>query len=245
MKVIDEAEPDPGKSVVGADLVIIAVPVMSSADIFSAIAENLETYAAVSDVGSVKVPVIEAARGSLGKKVSQFVPGHPIAGTEHSGVAASYAGLFENKHVILTPLPDVTDLSAVQKIAALWRGVGADVLQMGAEEHDQLLAMTSHLPHVLAFALVRHLAQHPRADDLFDLAAAGFYDFTRIASSDPAMWRDICLANKSAIADALSEFRDHIDTLADIIANNDGERLFDAFQQAKHARDRGMSGKNS
>ncbi len=243
LKVLDEAELDPAKAVIGADLVLLAVPVMSSAQIFSAIKANLEPSAIISDVGSVKVQVIESARANLGNNISRFVPGHPIAGTEHSGVAASFAELFQDKHVILTPLPGVTDVDAVEKMSALWRVLGADVLEMDAVEHDRLLAMTSHLPHVLAYTLVRQLAQHSRADELFELAAAGFYDFTRIASSDPLMWRDICLANKDAIVDALTDFRGHIDAMLDVIEKNDGERLFEKFQQSKHARDRGMAGK--
>ena len=243
LNVVDEVELDPAKAVIGADLVMIAVPVMSSAQIFSAICANLEPNAVISDVGSVKVPVIDSARENLGENISRFVPGHPIAGTEHSGVAASFAELFQNKHVILTPVPDVTDTNAVEKMSALWRVVGADVLEMDAAEHDRLLAMTSHLPHVLAYALVQQLAQHARADQLFELAAAGFYDFTRIASSDPRMWRDICLANKDAIVDALTDFRGHIDAMLEVIKDNDGERLYKKFQQAKQARDRGMAGK--
>jgi len=241
--VIDLGSTDVQQAAAGADMVVVAVPVLSSAGVFAAMAPALSSNAVITDVGSVKGQVVEAAIENLGEHARRFVPGHPIAGTENSGVAASFAELFENKNVVLTPIPTVTDIAAIQRVSDMWVAVGADVLQMDVSEHDNLLAMTSHLPHVLAYALVGYLAGHPRADSLFQLAAAGFYDFTRIASSDPVMWRDISVSNKAAIATALSGFRDHIDTLLSAIEAADGERLLDAYQRAKNARDLGVAGK--
>lgn len=243
--VVDTVEHDPAAAVAGADMVVVAVPVLSSGEVLSAIAPALQESAVVTDVGSVKAHVVAAAQTSLAAHFSRFVPGHPIAGTENSGVAASFAELYQGKHVVLTPVAGVTDPGAVQQVSAMWSAVGADVLQMGIDEHDKLLAMTSHLPHVLAYILVGYLAQQPRTDDLFELAAAGFYDFTRIASSDPRMWRDICVGNKDAIAAALTGFRAQVDQLLGAIESGDGDRLMDEFQRAKHARDKGMAGKKT
>lgn len=243
--VIDRAEADPAAAVSGADVVVVAVPVMSSAKVFASIVPALTRTTIVTDVGSVKQHVVAAARSTFGDMLPRFIPGHPIAGTEQSGVSASFADLYRDKHVVLTPISGITDPDALRDIQAMWTAVGADVLQMDVAQHDELLAMTSHLPHVLAFGLVDFMRQHAAADRLFDLAAAGFYDFTRIASSNPEMWRDICLSNKEAVCAALSGFRAHIDSLLRAIERGDGDELMRVFEQAKHARDQGLADKKS
>jgi prephenate dehydrogenase len=196
----------------------------------------LSAHAIVTDVGSTKQSVIADATASLGDAVSRFVPGHPIAGTECSGVEASFAELFQQRRVILTPTQE-TDEAATETVAELWRNAGAEVTQMSAVHHDHVLALTSHLPHVLAFALVDRLSQMQEHDEIFAYAAGGFRDFTRIASSDPVVWRDICLNNRSAVLDALQAYRDELDELAQALRNHDGAALEALFSRAKKARD--------
>lgn len=241
--VIDRAEQDPAAAVNGADVVVVAVPVLASPAVFKVIAPALSATAVVTDVGSVKRNVVAAAQDALGELFPRFVPGHPIAGTERSGVSASVAGLYQDKHVVLTPLTGVTDDDALHRVRAMWEAVGADVIQMDIEEHDELLAMTSHLPHVLAYGLVGFLSRQASSERLFELAAGGFYDFTRIASSDPEMWRDICVSNRDAVAAALKGFQHHIDAMLHAIEAGDGDELLRVFQQAKRARDQGLAGK--
>jgi len=190
----------------------------------------------VTDVGSVKASVIAAARTALGSRFSHFVPGHPIAGTEQSGVAASLPDLFAKRRVILTPETE-TDTLAVGKVRAMWQVAGAEVVAMPATEHDALLAASSHLPHLLSYALVDMLVRRDDHRAIFDCAAGGFRDFTRIAASDPVMWRDICLANREAILDVLRQYRDDLGDLVLAVEKGDGHWLLDTFNRAKHARD--------
>ena len=165
-----------------------------------------------------------------------LVPAHPIAGTEHSGFEHAVAGLYDGARVILTPLPE-TDAGAVERVQRLWEQAGARVSRLSPERHDQALAAVSHLPHMLAYSLVAAIAASEQADELFDLAAGGFRDFTRIASSDPVMWRDICLANRAALGAALQQFRGRLDALAQAIERGDGDFLAQLFAGAKQARD--------
>ena len=165
-----------------------------------------------------------------------FVPGHPIAGIEQSGVTASIPDLYRNRRVILTPLPD-TDRAAVDRVRTMWEATGATVTEMDPTHHDEVLAATSHLPHVLAFALVESLARLHDKREIFEYAAGGFRDFTRIASSDPVMWRDICLANGDAILAMIKRFSRDLDVLAAAVSTHDGEKLLQLFSAAKHARD--------
>lgn len=235
--VIDRYETDPAAAVAGADLVVAAVPLGAMEAVFRRIAPALGPQTVITDVGSAKAGVVEAARAALGEAFPRFVPGHPIAGTEQSGVEASFAKLFENHRVILTPLAE-TDPAAVERVRALWQASGAQVTEMAVEHHDAVLAATSHLPHLLAYALVDSLARLGNREEIFQYAAGGFRDFTRIASSDPVMWRDICLANRDAILSMLERFAGELDTLTGLIEAGDGDALLSLFSRAKEARDR-------
>jgi prephenate dehydrogenase len=234
--VADRVTTDPADAVRDADVVVLGVPLSAMRDLMAKIAPALPAHAIVTDVGSTKQSVIADAAASLGDALSRFVPGHPIAGTERSGVEASFAELFHERRVILTPI-DTTDPTATETITALWRKAGATVTQMTAQHHDRVLALTSHLPHVLAFALVDRLSQMQEQDEIFAYAAGGFRDFTRIASSDPVVWRDICLNNRSALLDALQAYRDELDELTQALRNHDGAALEALFARAKKARD--------
>lgn len=241
--VIDRAETR--ASAVGpADLVVIATPVRAVPEVMQAFAPHLAEDTVVTDAGSVKRFVCDAGDEHLGAARARFVPGHPIAGTEHSGVEASFAALFENRTVILTPGGDASR-TAVDKVTRMWRAAGANVISMSPERHDELLAATSHLPHMVAYALVNCLAGHPQHEELFRLAAGGFYDFTRIASSDPVMWRDIGLTNTGPLIDALKSFRAGLDKLIEALGTRDEKTLERMFLDAKQARDLGLARKNA
>jgi prephenate dehydrogenase len=235
--VIDRAETDCARAVRSADVVVVATPVGSMEEVFAQIAPHLDAATIVTDVGSSKGSVIAAARNAFGAVPPTFVPGHPIAGTERSGAEASFAELFQNRKVILTPLPE-TRSSAVAKVRALWEAAGAQVIEMSAEHHDQVLAATSHLPHVLAYTLVHCLARMDDSREIFNYAAGGFRDFTRIASSDPRMWHDICLANRDELLGVIRKFGIELETLAKALRDGNGEYLLKVFEQAKEARDR-------
>jgi prephenate dehydrogenase len=234
--VADRVTTDPVDAVRDADVVVLAVPLSAMRDLMARIAPALLAHAILTDVGSTKQSVIADAKAALGERIARFVPGHPIAGTERSGVEASFAELFQERRVILTPM-EATDPAATQTIAELWHQAGATVTQMSAQHHDRVLALTSHLPHVLAFALVDRLSQMQEQDEIFAYAAGGFRDFTRIASSDPVVWRDICLNNRSAVLDALQVYRDELDELTQALRNHDGAALEALFARAKRARD--------
>jgi prephenate dehydrogenase len=217
-------------------MVFVAVPLGAMGQVFTAINASLAAGAVVTDGGSAKSGVVADVRRAVGETPSWFVPGHPIAGTEQSGVAASFAELYQGRRVILTPLAE-TDRRAVERVRAMWEAAGAVVREMDLVHHDEVLAATSHLPHVLAFALVESLARMSEQREIFEYAAGGFRDFTRIASSDPVMWRDICLANGDAILGMIDRFERDIATLARAIRTGDGERLLAIFADAKAARD--------
>jgi len=240
--VIDRAELAPG-AVGTADIVVFATPVRAMPDVMRAFAPHLGTQTVLTDVGSVKKFVCEAAERCLGQARTRFVASHPIAGTEHSGVEASFASLFENRSVILTP-GEGADAGAVEVVESMWRLTGARVLRMSPERHDELLAATSHLPHMVAYALVNCLAKHPQSEELFRLAAGGFYDFTRIASSDPVMWRDIGLTNTGPLVQAMKTFRNELDAVIRALEAGDEARLQEEFANAKRARDQGLARKN-
>ncbi|WJW76689.1 prephenate dehydrogenase/arogenate dehydrogenase family protein [Thiohalobacter sp. IOR34] len=234
--VIDRFSTDPAAAVTGADLIVVAVPLGAMGEVFRAIVPHLAADAVVTDVGSAKAAVVTALREALGEVPDWFVPGHPIAGTERSGVAASFAELFQGRRVILTPLAH-TDPQAVARVRAMWQHAGAEVVEMGVELHDEVLAATSHLPHVLAFALVDSLARMHEHNEIFTYAAGGFRDFTRIASSDPVMWRDICLANRAALLDMIERFNRDLGEMTRAIEDGDGDALLEIFSRAKQARD--------
>jgi prephenate dehydrogenase len=218
-----------------ADVVLLAAPVAQFPALFAALAGHLGSATAVTDAGSTKQDVIAAARAALGPAFSRFVPGHPIAGTEHTGAAAAFASLYDGRSVILTPLPE-TAAAATQRIAALWQACGARVTTLPAARHDAIFAAVSHLPHVLAFTLVAELAARPDAGAYFDHAASGFRDFTRIAAGSPEMWCDIALANRDALLAEIDVYDDALRAARALIAEGDSEALAAMFAQASDAR---------
>ncbi|MES1944959.1 Prephenate dehydrogenase [Salinisphaera sp. PC39] len=234
--VIDIAETDPAAAVHGADFVLVAVPVGAMAGVFAAIRDALAPEAVVTDAGSTKLSVIAAAETGFGTLPENFVPGHPIAGTEHSGVDASFAELFRERRVILTPTA-ATGPAALARVRAAWQATGARVTEMDGAHHDEVLAATSHLPHVLAYALVDTLARMAERTEIFEYAAGGFADFTRIASSSPAMWSDIVTANESALLPVLERYIADLERLRAAIAQDDRETVRACFERAKTARD--------
>ena len=234
--VIDIAYTDPTLAVAGADLVVLAVPLGSIAPIYQQIAPFLAPDAVVTDVGSAKASVIAEIAGLLGECPGQFVPGHPIAGREQSGVEAADSELYQGHRVILTPLSH-TNEAAIAWVHALWQAVGAQVSSMSATYHDEVFAATSHLPHLLAFALVDMLNEHPELGNVFQYTAGGFRDFTRIASSDACMWRDIALQNHSAILKWLDAYQAELAKLAELLQTQNGAALQQLFATAKAARD--------
>jgi prephenate dehydrogenase len=239
--VIDRFTHDVGEAVTGADMVFLAVPLGAMGDTFAAMRGHLDADAVITDGGSAKASVVAACRQGLGELPTGFVPGHPIAGTENSGVEASFAELYNNRRIILTPL-ETTSSEALDKVARMWRLCGADVTEMSVAHHDEVLAATSHLPHMLAFSLVDTLARMKENDEIFRYAAGGFRDFTRIASSNPVMWRDICVANRDAIGEVMDRYIQEMSELSETIKRGDGEQLLEVFSRAKAARDRYVDG---
>ena len=235
--VIDSYSQDAARAVADADMVVIGATLGSTAEILKTIAPALGVATVVTDVGSTKADVIVAARATLGVHFPRFVPGHPIAGTEMSGAAAAFAELYVDHRIILTPLVD-TDANALARVQAMWEATGAQVSRMAVEDHDRVLAATSHLPHMLAFTLVDMLATASDADNIFAFAAGGFRDFTRIASSSPEMWRDIALSNREALLTMCENFSVRLDHLMQALRDGDGATLERSFQRAKEARSR-------
>ncbi len=234
--IADRIEGSLAETVKGADMVLLSVPMGAMADVFSELAPLVTDTMMITDAGSAKAQVVEAARAALGDKVSQFVPGHPIAGTEKSGPSAAFAELYQDHRVVLTPLAE-TSQKALHQVKLMWQTVGAEVFEMAVEHHDVVLAATSHLPHLLAFNLVGMLAQGDDVDEVLRYAAGGFKDFSRIASSDPVMWRDICLSNSGAILDLLQQYQRDMGLLEQAIKQKDGDYLIKVFERAKVARD--------
>jgi prephenate dehydrogenase len=218
-----------------ADLVLLAAPVGQMPELFAAIAPYLGAATIVTDAGSTKQDVIAAARAHLGAALPRFVPGHPIAGTELSGAAAAFASLYRHKNVVLTPIAE-TDTDAVARIGDCWTQCGGVVSHLDAARHDALFAAVSHLPHALAFALVGELAGRSDADEFFRYAAGGFRDFTRLASSHPEMWRDICIANRGALRTELAAYRAALDRIDRMLAAGDAGALERCFAHARDAR---------
>lgn len=236
--VIDCYETDLAAAVAGADLVVLSTPLGAMADLFASLGAHLEPDCLITDVGSAKGSVVADARAELSSvQMARFVPGHPIAGTEKSGVESSFAELFTDRRVILTPL-DENRPESVARIRALWEAAGSEVTEMSVEHHDTVLAATSHLPHMLAYTLVDTLARMHDKDEIFGYAAGGFRDFTRIASSDPVMWRDVCVANREAILGMINRFQADLALLADAIEGGDTGVISEVFNRAKAARDR-------
>ncbi len=218
------------------DVIVLATPVRAMASVLAEIKPYLAAHTLLTDVGSTKGSVVEAAVTVFGRMPANFIPGHPIAGAEKSGVLAANPQLFEKHMAIVTPVAD-SDPVLVDRLHRLWRAIGADVVSMDVDHHDHVLASSSHLPHLLAYTLVDALANSDRSQDVFKFAAGGFRDFTRIASSDPVMWRDVFLANKDATLATLDQFTERLADMRDAIEQGDGASMFGVFTRAKSARD--------
>lgn len=226
------------EEVVGdADVVILATPLSTADTLFSAMAGILKQSVIVTDVGSAKGAIVNSARENLGDLFPYFVPGHPIAGKEESGVEASFAELFDAHRVILTPVDETDDL-ALKMVTEMWQLTGAEVVNLDVEYHDGILAATSHLPHMLAYALVDCLSGMQERDKIFEFAAGGFADFTRIASSHPRMWHDICLSNREQLLKVMDQFNQHLNRIREAIKNDDSDTLLDIFDRAKISREK-------
>lgn len=232
--VIDEYSLDIAIALQDIDMVLIATPVDSFGTILELIKPHIDDSVIISDVGSTKGSVVSIAKKVFGKVPVRFIPAHPIAGKEKSGAEASDGALFNNKRVILTPGNDA-DTQALEAVSELWELLGAQVETMTHQKHDDLLAMTSHLPHMLAFGLMDYLIE--KNPDACDYAAGGFKDFSRIASSDSIMWRDICLNNSVDIVKHIKGYQQSLDKLSNLIENNQSEALIKLFAEAKSARD--------
>lgn len=235
--IIDEFTTDMAEAVKDADVVFVSVPMGAMSTVFDQISEHLKSGAIVTDGGSAKQTVIADAKQNLGGAFTHFVAGHPIAGTERSGCEAAFAELYQERRIILTPT-DETSPAAVDSITLMWQAAGAIVESMPADLHDEILAGTSHLPHLLAFGLVNCLFESDKSESFFKYAAGGFRDFTRIAASDPVMWRDICLSNKTALLNSLDRYQSELDQLKSALRQDDADLLLSYFQSAKKSRDK-------
>ncbi|MDA1118381.1 MAG: prephenate dehydrogenase/arogenate dehydrogenase family protein [Proteobacteria bacterium] len=227
--------------VTDADLVLVATPAAQYPQVLAAVAPRLKPTAIVTDAGSTKRDVVSAARAALGTRISRFVPAHPIAGAENSGAAAASAALFRGKRVVLTPLPE-NSAESLHAVESAWAACGARVSHMSPEEHDAVFAAVSHLPHLLAYALVHEFAGRADSAQLFGYAAGGFRDFTRIASSNPEMWRDICVANREPLLAELERYAAKLQTLRPLLERGDAVALEKLFAEARAARERWLNG---
>lgn len=234
--VIDSYSTDIAEAVKDSELVFLAVPLGAMQAVLKQISPYIADNTIITDGGSSKMSVINAAKEAFGYLPSHFVAGHPIAGKEKSGVTAADATLYQKHRVLLTPTSE-TDSEALQRVTEMWQVVGAEVSQMSPEYHDEVLAATSHLPHMLAFGLVDLLNEHEELGNVFQYTAGGFRDFTRIASSDATMWRDIAMNNQDAIVKWLKYYQQEVGHLAELIENGQEEDLFNLFSESKQARD--------
>ena len=234
---IDEIQSDPRQAVADAEVIVLATPVNAINRLLESVSEAMDETKIITDVGSVKGGIVECARETLGPYFSRFVPGHPIAGKEKSGINAASAELFENHRIILTPLRE-TNPEACRTIQRMWAVTGGEVSLMEVENHDRVLSLTSHLPHVLAYVMMDFLSLSPDRRACYRMAAGGLYDFTRTASSDPEMWRDICLMNRSKLLEDIASYQQHLDRLANMIAGEDGSGIGELYASAKQARSR-------
>jgi len=239
--VIDLAAPSALLAVSGADLVLIAVPVAASEATFKSIRHGISAETLVMDVGSTKGDVIEAARRGLQEHFSRFVPAHPIAGKEVSGIEHAEATLFNGRQIVLTPVR-ATLRSNVQRASRTWTSLGGNVVQMTPEEHDGAFAAVSHLPHLLAFAFINGIAGQANGKRFLELAGPGFRDFSRIAASDPAVWRDILLANREQLLAQTREFREALEALELMVATGNAQGLETAIESARRVRAGWQSG---
>lgn len=233
--IIDRIGDDVAAEVADADLVLLATPVGQMAELMASIAPHLGANTLVTDGGSTKSDVVAAARANLGNKIAQFVPAHPITGAEKSGAAAALPDLYQGKKVVLTPLRE-NAAESVSRVRKAWELCGAVVSELTPQQHDEIFAAVSHLPHLLSFALVHDLAQRDNRDQLLSFAASGFRDFTRIAASSPEMWRDICLANRAALLRELRRYADELDVLHQALESGDAAKLQEIFGLAREVR---------
>jgi prephenate dehydrogenase len=246
---IDEIARDLPSALKDADVVFLAIPVGRTGEIMEQIAPHLESDTIVTDAGSTKQNVLAAARTYLAEHLPNFVPGHPVAGAELSGAGAANPNLFRDKNLVLTPIEE-TSVEALKRVTQLWQACGAQVSQMSARRHDEILAAVSHLPHVLAFALMYYIgaAGHSsdvddafstddiRSSELLRFAGSGFRDFTRIAASSPEMWRDICLGNREVLSRQIDAYQNELAKLREMLARGDGNALERVFSDAREAR---------
>ena len=235
LRVIDEAIEDIAVAVTGADIVLLAVPVQQNDRVLAQLAASLAAQTLVTDAGSTKRNFVAAVRRLLPSHLSHVIPAHPIAGAELTGVDAASSGLFVDRNVVLTPLPE-NQAGAIDRIESMWKACGARVSRMSCVHHDQVFSAVSHLPHMLAYTLVHMIATRPDAQELFSFAAGGFRDFTRIASSSPEMWRDIALANREALLADIASYQQQLGQLVELIRNADAEQLGQIFETARNAR---------
>ena len=233
--IIDRIGSDLAAELGDADLVLLATPVGQMADIMARLAPHLGARTLITDGGSTKCDVVDYAHAHLGEHIARFIPAHPIAGAEQSGAAAARADLYQGKKVVLTPLPENSAESVVRARKA-WELCGAVVSELKPEQHDEVFAAVSHLPHLLSFALVHDLAQRENRDLLLSFAASGFRDFTRIAASSPEMWRDICMANRDALMREVKQYADELYVLFQALGNNDAAKLEEVFAEARKVR---------
>jgi prephenate dehydrogenase len=233
--IVDAVAQSPQEAMRAADLVLIAAPVAQTGPILASLLPYLEPHTIVTDAGSTKSDVVAAARAVLGERIAQFVPGHPIAGRESNGPDAAIAGLYRGKKTVITALPE-NPAESVERVAAAWRLCGAIIHRLTPEEHDKVFAAVSHLPHLLAYALVDDIAAKPHAGLLFQYAASGFRDFTRIAGSSPEMWRDISLANRDALLVELDAYLAQLTRMREMLAASSGESLEAVYTNAQRAR---------
>ena len=234
--VIDGFELDPATAAAGADVIFLSVPMRAMEKVMLSFKSAIGPQTIITDGGSSKASIVAAAQNVFGQMPANFVPGHPIAGREKSGVTAAIDSLYEDHKVILTPL-DSTNPSAVDRVKQMWETVGAHVEMLEVAQHDSVLAATSHLPHVVAYAMVDTLSKTTFVDEIFHYAAGGFRDLSRIASSDPTMWRDICLENKTAILEMVDAYQKTLNEIKAKIDADDAEGLFEIFDHAKTTRD--------
>ncbi|WP_024851083.1 prephenate dehydrogenase [Hydrogenovibrio kuenenii] len=237
LNVIDRYETTLSQAVKSADLILLAVPLGSMAQVLRDIEPCIKPSTIITDVGSAKMSVINAVKEVFGEVLPSFVAGHPIAGKEKSGVEAACVDLFVDHRVVLAPTKE-TSVDALSEVRKLWESLGACITEMAPDFHDEVFAATSHLPHLLAFSLVDLLNEHEELGNVFQYTAGGFRDFTRIASSDATMWRDISMNNASAIVKWLRNYQAEIDNLVGLIENKESDALFNLFHNAKTARDK-------
>jgi len=240
LNVIDSYTLDPKEAVQGADMILLAVPLRAIQPVLESFVDAIEKDAIITDAGSSKRSVVQAAKNAFGGKIpANFVPAHPIAGREKSSVEAALVDLYVDQKVIITPVEETSE-DAIQRVKEMWQATGAIVTALDIVQHDHVLAATSHLPHILAYSFVNTLSKSEYGDDIFAFTAGGFKSFSRTASSDPVMWRDVCLENRDAIVKYLDDFQQDLADLSDKIKDSDGDALMDVFINSKKTRDRNI-----